>query len=129
MDVERLKPFLASCVYFDRQRYWLGLPRIERGWITWTGVALGVDLSEPTALTDLERRLQPPGQPAGMLLERDAGGTDCGHSDLISVGLQSGMGFASGQGTHVIHSVCPDRSHGRPTAERPASTGRTSKLQ
>ena len=70
----RQKPLPASCVYFDRQRYSLGLPRIAQG-LDQPGqlFALGVDLAADQARhlvpdgTDIDGPVPVGDEPAGLL--------------------------------------------------------------
>jgi hypothetical protein len=48
MDVDTAEPVLASWVYFDRQRFALGLPRIAQGLDRLDGSSLSVSTWPPT---------------------------------------------------------------------------------
>ena len=70
----RQKPLPASCVYFDRQRYWLGLPRIAQGLDRLDSSSLWVvDLAADQARhlvpdgTDIDGPVPVGDEPAGLL--------------------------------------------------------------
>jgi hypothetical protein len=66
--------------------------------------------------------------PVVLLLEHDAGASDRGYSYLISVCLQSGVVFASGKSTLIVHDVSADGGPRLPMAETPASAGKSGQL-
>jgi hypothetical protein len=69
----RQKPLSAPYVYFDRQRFALGLPQIAPGLDRRVRVALGVDLAADKAQglvpdgTDIDGPVPAGGEPAGLL--------------------------------------------------------------
>jgi hypothetical protein len=74
----RQKPLLASWVYFDRQRYSLGLPRIAQGLDRLESSPLSVSTWPPTRprdlvpdVIDIDGPVPACGEPAGLLMSAE----------------------------------------------------------
>jgi hypothetical protein len=73
----RQKPLLASCVYFDRQRFALGLPRIAQGLDRLDSSSLSVSTWPPTArhlapdVIDIDGPVPACGEPAGLMMSAE----------------------------------------------------------
>ena len=111
----RQKPLPASCVYFDRQRFALGLPRIAQGLDRLDSSSLSVSTGPPTLLPDvidIDGPVPAGGETAGLLrsAEQVWAVSWPAWTPTISISSSPSWGMPAAAGRHVIPQMTPQGS-------------------
>ena len=113
------KPLLASWVYFDRQRFALGLPRIAQGLDRLDSSSLSVStwpLTRPRDLVpdviDIDGPVPACGEPAGPLrsAEQVWAVSWPAWTSTVSISSLPSLGMPAAAGRHVIPQMTPQAS-------------------